>query len=208
MRSPQKHDATSPRVPDFASAPHFIKRDSHAKCIPRVPHRTACRSAANFAKLFLTNEVLDCHVGFTNVAATEHPRLSSQARLHNWKPVTNDKMMMFICICSYLGVVKLHKVCSSKTREKADGFLQALPFKLGDSKRVATKRHEDCAFGKRGNTGPGTKWLLFCQQCDRGYHSHCTIWTLARNHAGAEIYICRPCLDTHEQTCLCVRQDH
>ena len=88
---------------------------------------------------------------------------------------------------------------AGKTRERADGFLQDLPFKLGDSKRVVTKRHGDCAFCKQGNTGcPSTKWLLFCQQCDKGYHSHCTEWKLVRNRMGAEIYTCRPCLDTHE----------
>jgi len=105
LRSPPKQNAEMPgSLPDFASAPKYKPRvhRSHPKCIPRE-----CDTACDYAKLFLTDEVLSILVTHTNLAAITHPRLLSKRRFQNWKPTTAKEMLCFIGLCAFLGVVKV-----------------------------------------------------------------------------------------------------
>ena len=85
------------------------------------------------------------------------------------------------------------------TSTKEVGFIPDLPFKLSDSRRATNKKHGECEDCGLGFTGPrNTRWLFFCQHCDKGYHMHCTTWSLFRLRDGTELIGCRPCMDTNE----------
>jgi hypothetical protein len=87
----------------------------------------------------------------------------------------------------------------SRTKDQQEGFMPDLPFKLSDSRQDVTRAHGECEGCGLGFTGPkDTRWLLFCVSCNKGYHVHCTTWTLYRRRDGSELNACRLCFDANE----------
>jgi hypothetical protein len=80
-------------------------RDQEKPRARRIPRE--CKTPLQFVELFIPVSMVHEFVTWTNCAASTHPRLRNQARFANWKPTTNTEMYSFICICVYLGVVKI-----------------------------------------------------------------------------------------------------
>jgi hypothetical protein len=109
-------DPEPPPPPPMRSPPSFVAapdlnppackgRKPSFKSKARVPKD--CKSAADYVELMFPTKSIQTFVKYTNRAATEHPRLVDQKRFKKWRCTTVQEFKLFLCVCVYLGVVKL-----------------------------------------------------------------------------------------------------
>jgi hypothetical protein len=94
-----------------SEVPAFARRDVNGGVIRSAVDAKigrGCTSTLQFVKLLFTDEMLDHLVTATNKAAMEHPRVKDLVRIkRSWKPVTRERMLLWLGIAVYLGVVKV-----------------------------------------------------------------------------------------------------
>jgi hypothetical protein len=79
---------------------------------------------------------------------------------------------------------------------KRSPFL-SLPFKTNDSRRDVRKPRCTCAGCRKG--AAGGKWLYFCDDCNRGFHSLCVDWKHLRHPSGgATWFSCADCVEQRD----------
>jgi hypothetical protein len=79
---------------------------------------------------------------------------------------------------------------------KRSPFL-SLPFKTNDSRRDVRKPRSECAGCRKG--AAGGKWLYFCDDCNRGFHSLCVDWKHLRHPSGgATWFSCADCVEQRD----------
>jgi hypothetical protein len=94
----------------FGSEVPSYERQLHGAVKGRIDDRVGrgCTSTLQFVRLLFTDAVLDRLVESTNKAAHEHPRVKNLTRIKRfWKDVTRDRMLLWLGVCGYLGVVKV-----------------------------------------------------------------------------------------------------
>jgi hypothetical protein len=121
LRSPPAHGAPQTKEGDeFADAPPFLskKKKSKHKNIP-----AGTKTAAQFAALLFTDDMVETFVFHTNAAAREHPRLMHAKRYQKWKDLDIQEFRVFMAVVVYLGVVKVQN--RSHIWKKKSAFSQA-----------------------------------------------------------------------------------